>query len=270
MLQSCFYVEIWVYLFNANDLPIMKRNLLLCAVCALSLSTFSLSAQEEDWNRFKQPRVVTPGDLSTLSAPSDAMVLFDGTNLNAWQNSDGGPAGWTINGDGSMTVNKSAGDIITRKHFKNFQLHLEWMVPADITGSAQARGNSGVYLQGIYEIQILDSYDNLTYPYGSAGSVYNQSCPLVNAMRKPGEWNTYDIIYTAPVFGTDGYYVRKPLVTIIHNGVLIQNNTEIIGRSESCDFVRDIKFHTDGPIKLQSHGDPSEPISFRNIWIREL
>ena len=248
----------------------MKHSLFLCAVCALAFSAFSLSAQETDWSKFKQPRVVTPGDISTNSAPSDAIVLFDGTDLKAWQNADGSPASWIVNGDGTMTVNKKTGDILTRQYFKNFQLHLEWMVPANITGAAQARGNSGVYLQNTYEIQIMDSYDNLTYPYGSAGSVYNQSCPLVNAMRKPGEWNTYDIIYTAPVFGADGNYVCKPRVTIIHNGVLVQNNTEILGFSESGAFVREIRVHGDGPVKLQSHGDPSEPISFRNIWIREL
>ncbi|MCF0167642.1 MAG: DUF1080 domain-containing protein [Bacteroidales bacterium] len=247
----------------------MKRNLFFCALFALALASLTANAQE-DWSKVKQPRVVTPGSITTNSAPSDAIVLFDGTNLNEWRNSDGSDASWIINKDGTMTVNKSTGDILTRRNFKNYQLHLEWKVPADVTGSGQSRGNSGVYMQNIYEIQILDSYDNLTYPYGSAGSIYNQSSPLVNAMRKPGEWNVYDIIYTAPVFGADGNYVRKPTITIIHNGVLVQNNTEIIGRSESGDFVRDVKEHGDGPIKLQSHGDPSEPISFRNIWIREL
>ncbi len=247
----------------------MKQNVLLCALLAFTIPSAVLSAQE-DWSKYKQPRVVTPGDISTNSAPSDAIVLFDGTDLKAWRNADGSDASWIINGDGTMTVNKSTGDILTRQNFKNYQLHLEWKVPAGVTGSGQSRGNSGVYMQNIYEIQIMDSYENLTYPYGSAGSVYNQSCPLVNAMRKPGEWNVYDIIYTAPVFGADGIYVRKPTVTVIHNGVIVQNNTEIIGRSESSDFVRDIKVHGDGPIKLQSHGDPSEPISFRNIWIREL
>ena len=247
----------------------MKRNLIFSAVCAFTIVSLNVNAQT-DWSQYKQPRVVTPGDITTNSAPSDAIVLFDGSNLDEWMNADGSDASWIINKDGTMTVNKETGDILTRRNFKNYQLHIEWKVPANITGSAQCRGNSGVYLQNIYEIQILDSYENLTYPYGSAGSVYNQSSPLVNAMRKPGEWNVYDIIYTAPVFGADGNYVRKPSVTVIHNGVLVQNNTEIIGRSESVEFVRDIAVHGDGPILLQSHNDPSEPISFRNIWIREL
>ena len=244
----------------------MKKNILcLCLVMAGACTLSSIKAQE-----VKQPRVITPGNIDTRSAPSDAIVLFDGTDLSAWQNSRGEAAGWTINNDGTLTVNKAAGDIITRENFENFQLHIEWCVPKGIEGTEQSRGNSGIFLQGQYEIQVLDSYQNDTYPYGSAASVYNQQPPLVNAMRPNGEWNVYDIIYTAPVFNEDGLYTRKPVVTVFHNGVLVQFNTEIVGRTTSVGFVREYAPHGAGPIILQSHGDPSAPISFRNIWLRKL
>ncbi|MCD8194551.1 MAG: DUF1080 domain-containing protein, partial [Tannerellaceae bacterium] len=149
-----------------------------------------------------QPAIVTPGTATpdaAISAPSDAIVLFDGKDLSAWESVNGGAAQWIVK-DGAFTVNKSTGDIRTKQEFESFQLHIEWRIPEDITGTSQARGNSGVFLQGQYEIQILDCYNNETYVNGQAGSVYKQTPPLVNAMRKPGEWNVYDIIYTAPVF----------------------------------------------------------------------
>jgi hypothetical protein len=217
-----------------------------------------------------QPKIVTPGNIQTNTAPSDAIVLFDGTNLSAWESTkDKSPANWTVNSDGSFTVNKTAGDIRTKQSFENFQLHIEWRIPKNISGKSQARGNSGVYLQGIYEVQVLDSYQSETYANGQAGSIYKQSPPLVNAMRKPGEWNVYDIIYTAPIFKDDGTYRIPPQVTVLHNGVLVQNNTTILGTTEYIGFPK-VQKHGPGPIVLQSHGDPSEPISFRNIWIREL
>ena len=215
-----------------------------------------------------QPKVVTPGDITTNSAPSDAIVLFDGKDLSAWTGRGGAPAEWDVH-DGVFTVNKKKGDIQTRQHFNSFQLHIEWCVPENITGESQARGNSGVFLQGMYEIQILDCYNNKTYTNGQTGSVYKQSTPLANAMRKPGEWNVYDIIYNAPVFNADGSYRVPPTVTVIHNGVLLQNNVVIRGTTEYIGHPQ-VKKHGAGPIILQSHGDPSEPISFRNIWIREL
>ncbi|MBR4778775.1 MAG: DUF1080 domain-containing protein, partial [Bacteroidaceae bacterium] len=153
--------------------------------------------------------------------------------------------------------------------FGDFQLHIEWMVPKDIHGSGQGRGNSGVYLQDRYEIQVLDSYENETYVNGQAASIYKQSAPLVNPCRKPGEWNVYDIIYTAPTFKADGTYRTRPVVTVLFNGVLVQNNTTIIGTTEYIGLPQ-FGPHGDGPIRLQSHGDPSEPISYRNIWIRKL
>ncbi|MDR2496660.1 MAG: DUF1080 domain-containing protein [Tannerellaceae bacterium] len=257
-------------------------RVLLIAVCA-SLA-LSMSAQEQStypkqapmqpamseyWT--PQPKIVTPGTAAPnafLSAPSDAIVLFDGKDLSEWESPKGGPAQWTVH-DGVFTVNKKAGDIQTKRKFENYQLHLEWMIPTNITGKSQGRGNSGVYMQGMYEIQILDNYENETYVNGQTGSVYKQTPPLANAMRKPGEWNVYDIIYSAPVFKEDGTYRIPPTVTVIQNGVLLQNHTTILGTTEYIGFPK-VKEHAAGSIVLQSHGDPSEPISFRNIWIREL
>ena len=213
-----------------------------------------------------QPKLVAPGE--GMSAPSDAIILFDGRNLNEWQNDKGDAAGWKVE-DGILTVDKSQGDILTRRTFSSFQLHLEWRIPENISGESQARGNSGVYLQDKYEVQILDSYNNPTYVNGQAGSIYKQAPPLVNAMCAPGEWNTYDIIFTAPLFREDGTYLYHPYVTVIQNGVVVQNHTEIQGTTEYIGFPRTVK-HGEGPIRLQSHGDPSEPISFRNIWIRKM
>ncbi len=215
-----------------------------------------------------QPKVVTPGDIITNSAPSDAIVLFDGKNLDAWVSGRGGEAGWTVH-DGVVTVNKRSGDIVTKESFGSFQLHIEWCVPVNITGESQARGNSGVYLQDKYEIQILDCFQNETYANGQTGSVYKQVIPLANAMRKPGEWNVYDIIYSAPVFNEDGTYRLPPYVTVIQNGIVLLNHFEIRGTTEYIGHPK-VAPHGDGPIRLQSHGDRSEPISFRNIWLRKM
>ncbi len=223
-------------------------------------------AMSEYWT--PQPKVVTPGKYSPTEVPSDAIVLFNGKDLSAWRHDNGQDAQWTVK-DGVMTVDKSKGDIVTKQPFGSFQLHLEWRVPEGIEGTSQARGNSGVFLQDKYEVQILDCYNNETYVNGMTGSLYKQTPPLVNAMRKPGEWNVYDIIYTAPVFKEDGTYLYRPYVTVIQNGVLLQNHTEILGTTEFIGFPRTV-VHGDGPIRLQSHGDPSAPISSRNIWIRPL
>jgi hypothetical protein len=257
----------------------MKKILL--SLAALSVA-FGVSAQQtkeypkpeamrpamtEFWT--PQPKVVTPGDIKTNSAPSDAIVLFDGKDLSAWKSSrTGGEADWKVH-NGIFTVDKSKGDIETKEHFGSFQLHIEWCVPKNITGTSQGRGNSGVFLQGMYEIQILDNYQNETYANGQAGSIYKQIIPLANAMRKPGEWNVYDIIYNAPVFNEDGSYRVAPTVTVIQNGILLINNYTIRGTTEYIGHPRVVK-HGDGPIRLQMHGDPSEAISFRNILLRKL
>ena len=224
-------------------------------------------AMTEFWT--PQPKIVTPGDAMTQSAPSDAIVLFDGKDLSAWKScKTGGDADWTVH-NGVFTVDKTKGDIVTRESFGSMQLHIEWCVPKNITGTSQGRGNSGVFLQNRYEIQILDNYQNETYANGQAGSVYKQVMPLANAMRKPGEWNVYDIIYNAPVFNEDGTYRVPPTVTVIQNGVLLLNNFTIRGTTEYIGHPR-VEKHGDGPIRLQMHGDPSEAISFRNVWVRKL
>jgi len=218
-----------------------------------------------------QPPVVTPGAVpcqDPISAPSDADVLFDGKDLSKWKGVKTDEARWHVS-DGVLTVNKGTGSIETKKHYRDFQLHLEWRVPETITGNSQARGNSGVILQGKYEVQVLDNYNNQTYANGQAGSVYKQTAPRVNAMRRPGEWNVYDIIYTAPTFREDGTYRTFPYVTVIHNGIVVQQHTRINGTTVYTGFPP-VEPHGDGPIRLQDHGDPSEAISFRNIWIREL
>ena len=220
------------------------------------------------------PRVVTPGTTDE-APPSDAIVLFDGHNLDEWVNvKDHAPAGWTV-ANGLLTVNKSAGNIETKRRFTNYQLHIEWRVPEGITGTGQARGNSGVFLASTgpgddgYEMQIMDSYQNATYVNGQAASIYKQYPPLVNAMRKPGEWNVYDIVWTAPTFHDDGTVATPAYVTAFHNGVLVQNHVELKGVTL---YIGTPSYHKHGPepIKLQAHGDPSAPISFRNIWVREL
>jgi hypothetical protein len=219
------------------------------------------------------PKIVTPGKTDG-DAPSDAIVLFDGKSLDQWVNvKDKSPAGWTVS-DGVMTVKKPAGNIETKRSFTNYQLHIEWRVPAGITGEGQARGNSGLFLASIgagdsgYELQILDSFNNKTYVNGQAGSVYKQSSPLANAMRKPGEWNVYDVIWMAPTFNDDGSVKTPAYLTAFHNGVLIQNHFELKGETVYIGQPKYTK-HGPSPIKLQAHGDPSEPISFRNIWVRE-
>jgi Domain of Unknown Function (DUF1080) len=221
-----------------------------------------------------EPKVVTPGTTAG-AAPSDAIVLFDGRNLDEWVSTkDQSPAAWTV-ADGVVTVNKKAGNIETKRRFHNYQLHIEWQIPADIGGEGQSRGNSGLFLASTgagdagYELQILDSYTNKTYVNGQAGSIYKQAIPLANAMRKPGEWQVYDVIWTAPTFNADGTVKTAAFVTVFHNGVLIQNHFTLKGETLYIGAPA-YKAFDGAPIKLQSHGDPSKPISFRNIWLREL
>jgi hypothetical protein len=254
------------------------RSLLLVALIA---SATSVSAQQastakpEDTEVWEPvPNVVTPG--ATCGAPpSDAIVLFDGKNLNEWVSvKDKSPAKWNV-ADGVLTVNKAGGNIETKRTFKDYQLHIEWKIPENITGSGQARGNSGVFLASTgpgdagYELQVLDSYNNKTYVNGQAGSIYKQAIPLANPNRKPGEWQTYDVVWTAPRFKGDGSLATPAYVTVLFNGVLVENHFELKG--ETLYIGKPFyKAYTSAPIKLQAHGDKSEPISFRNIWVREL
>jgi hypothetical protein len=222
------------------------------------------------------PKVVTPGS-TDAAPPSDAIVLFDGKDLNEWVSAqDGSPAKWIV-ANGVLTVNKApgVGNIQTKRTFKNYQLHIEWKIPENVTGTDQARGNSGVFLASTgpgdagYELQVLDSYNNKTYVNGQAGSIYKQGIPLVNPNRKPGEWQTYDVVWTAPTFNADDSLKTPAYVTVLFNGILVQNHFELKGQTLYVGQPFYKKYDT-APIKLQAHGDHSEPISFRNIWIREL
>ncbi|QDW27666.1 3-keto-disaccharide hydrolase [Pedobacter sp. KBS0701] len=221
------------------------------------------------------PKIVTPGKLPQ-DAPSDAIILFNGRNLDAWHSvkDPSKPAAWTID-DGFFTVKKGTGNIETNKKFTDYQLHLEWKIPENISGEGQARGNSGVFLASTgggddgYEIQILDVYNNKTYVNGQTGSVYKQAVPLANANKKPGEWQYYDIIWNAPRFNEDGTVQKPASVTLFLNGVLLQNGFVLKGATRYIG-APEYKKHGPSSIKLQDHGDPSPAISYRNIWVREL
>ncbi len=215
----------------------------------------------ELWNPL--PRIVSA---PTTGAPSDAIVLFDGKDFSKWKSSKtGGNAPWTI-ADGAMTVKEKSGDIETIDQFDDYQLHIEFRTPAVVKGNSQGRGNSGIFMQGKYELQVLDSYDNRTYSNGQAGSIYKQTMPLVNASRKPGEWQVYDVVYTSPKFNKDGMITHPAYITVLHNGVLVQNHTPIFGTTPYIGQPQ-YEVHGKGPIKLQDHDNPT---SFRNIWIRPL
>lgn len=205
-----------------------------------------------------EPPVVTPGEGN--GPPSDAIVLFDGKNFDAWK----GGERWTVDADGGFT---SRGALQSKQSFGDCQLHVEFASPSPAKGSGQGRGNNGIGLMGgRYEFQVLDNYNNKTYPEGQCGSVYNQRPPMVNASRKPGEWQTLDIVFTAPRFAADGQVVKPAFVTILHNGVLVQNHTEILGQTY-YDRENVYRKHADkAPLVLMYHGDP---VRFRNLWIRE-
>ena len=255
----------------------MKYWILSAALSAAALQTVQAQkAKPEDTEVWTPvPKVIAPST-QPGAAPADAIVLFNGDHLNNWVSSKdtSAKAQWTVVGDAFM-VKKGTGNIQTKQTFTDYQLHLEWRIPQNITGNGQGRGNSGVFLAGWgsgdegYEIQVLDSYNNKTYVNGQAGSIYKQSAPLANPNREPGAWNVYDIVWTAPRFNTDGTIKTPARITAFLNGVLIQNNTEVKGTTVYIGKPS-YKAHGPLPIKLQDHGDPSEPISFRNIWVRPL
>jgi len=243
----------------------------------MGLTQAQENAKHEDTEFYTPvPKVVTPGKLNG-EAPSDAIILFNGKNLSQWVMTDDRsvPAKWKV-ADGILTVDKKTGNIETKQSFNNYQLHLEWRIPANISGEGQLRGNSGLFLASIgkgdlgYELQILDAYNNKTYTNGMAGSIYKQTTPMFNAAKQPGEWQTYDVIWTAPTFNADSTVKTPAKVTVLFNGVLVQNNFELKGPTQYVGQPGYRQAHGASPIKLQAHGDKSEPVSFRNIWIREL
>jgi Domain of Unknown Function (DUF1080) len=209
--------------------------------------------------------VVTPGK-TAHDAPGDAIILFDGKDFSNWQGDKNQAIGWTLE-NGAMVVKGGTGGIKTKRGFGDCQMHIEFRTPAEVKGTGQGRGNSGIFLMGTYELQVLDNYNNKTYVNGQAGSMYKQLPPLVNACRPPGEWQTYDIIFTAPCFYDDGRLKSQARITVIHNGVLVQNNTTIWGSTEYIGSPVYKKHSDKEPIFLQDHGNPT---AFRNIWIREL
>ncbi len=209
--------------------------------------------------QWEKPPIIQPGD-KCGAPPSDAILLFNGKDLSNWSNGEN----WSVN-DGVMVSGK--GTLTCQEQFGDCQLHLEWSAPDKVEGSGQGRGNSGVFMMGIYEIQVLDSYDNETYSDGQAGSIYKQHPPMVNAMSAPGEWNTYDIFWTAPRFKEDGQLESPAYVTLVHNGVLLQNHFALLG---DTPFHRPPQYSAhagEGPLSLQDHNNP---VRFRNIWYRPL
>ena len=249
-----------------------------CYAFLFSCAMAQEKAKPEDTEVYTPvPPKVTPGKFEYKEPPSDAVILFDGKNLDEWVSTEdrNQPAKWKVD-HGVMTVNKTGGNIETKRTFGSYQLHIEWRVPQNITGQGQARGNSGLFLASLgkgdagYELQILDSYENQTYVNGMAGSIYKQFIPLANPSRKAGEWNVYDVAWKAPVFNEDGSVKSPAMVTVYFNGVLVQDNVSLFGPTQYIGKPSYSIKHGDSPIKLQAHGDKSEPISFRNIWVRPL
>jgi len=244
------------------------RALVLLAATAVSVNAqVSTNWPQHSMDR-PQPPVVTPGPFVSVAPPSDAIVLFDGRSLANWSSTQrpGEAAKWKV-ADRYMEVVANAGAIETKQAFGDVQLHIEWRAPTPPKGESQERGNSGVFLMGRYEVQVLDSYHNVTYPDGQAGAVYGQFPPLVNASRPPGEWQTYDIVFHRPRFDAEGKVTRPARMTVVHNGVLVQDNVELSGptaHQERPPYSQ----HPDAlPLMLQDHGNP---VRFRNIWVRKL
>ena len=248
----------------------MKQGWLfaLLTVVPFAMVNFSSAQPQIKWQIHDPDRpvapVITPGDAS--HAPSDAVVLFDGKDLSNWTGEKGAPAGWTVE-NGYMVVKAKTGPISTKESFGDCQLHIEFATPSPGVGESQERGNSGIFPMGLYEIQVLDSYQNKTYADGQASAVYGQYPPLVNASRPPGQWQTYDIIFHGPRFAEEGKLVRTARVTVLHNGVLTQDNVELTGPTAHKQRPPYKAHPAKLPLTLQDHGNP---VRYRNIWIREL
>jgi hypothetical protein len=216
----------------------------------------------------QRPLVVTPGKLSLpVAPPSDAIVLFDGKDLTKWRDAEGGAAKWRVTDDGVMESVPNSGYIFSADKFGDVQLHVEWSAPLPAVGNGQGRGNSGIFLMGLYEVQVLDSYENDTYPDGQAAAIYGQYPPLVNACLPPGEWQSYDIVFRQPRFHTDGTLAHAARITVIHNGVLVQDNVGLFGPTVWLQHKPYTKHDEELPLSLQDHGNP---VRYRNIWLRKL
>jgi hypothetical protein len=251
-----------------------SRRAALGASSIVLLVVLGVAAQTRDWPIHDmsrpQPKAVDPGTAGTTDQPgrppADAIVLFDGKDLSRWRSDKGGPAAWKVE-NGSMEVVKGTGGIRTEQGFGDCQLHVEWRAPSPVVGESQDRGNSGIFLMGMYEVQVLDSYGSKTYPDGQAGALYGQYPPLVNASRPPGEWQTYDIAFRAPRFGEGGRLVSPARATVLHNGVLVQDAQELTGPTAHKQRPPYAAHAGKLPLGLQDH---DHPVRFRNIWIREL
>lgn len=249
-----------------------KRTAAVAIAAVMATAALGAAAAHEfkwevhDMNR-PQPPVVTPAPLDDpFAAPSDAVVLFDGKNLDAWQSGNGEAAKWKVE-DGYFEVVPKTGTLSTKERFGDCQLHIEFATPSQVSGESQGRGNSGVFLMGRYEVQVLDCYDNPTYADGTTGALYGQHPPLANACRKPGEWSRYDIIFRAPRFNDDGSVAEPGYVTVLLNGIVVQNHAELLGSSTHKRRAQYQKHDPTGPIQLQDHGNP---MRFRNVWVRPL
>jgi hypothetical protein len=232
-----------------------------------------VKVHETDVTKQPLPPVVTPGEPAGFFAPpSDAVVLFDGSEKSFnenWTDTKGNPSQWKVV-DGALESVKRAGYIQTKGNFGSCQLHIEWASPSKVEGDGQGRGNSGVFLMGQYEVQVLDSFENQTYADGQASALYGRGKPLANACRKPGEWQSYDIIFHRPLFDEQGKLVRRATFTVLHNGVLVQDHVILSGGTGwmGPHAASEYKAHPDKlPISLQDHGNP---VRFRNVWVREL
>ncbi len=266
--------------------PTMKKTILFLSLSLISVLAFAQAQVPEATELYVDLKKVTPGE--GTSAPSDAIVLFDGTNLSKWQSikqglgasmegmkdiipilradGDGEAAPWMVE-NGEMVVKPGTGYIETRQGFGDIQLHIEWLAPKDEGKSGQLYSNSGVFFMGMYEVQVLNSYENPTYNNGQASSVYKQHIPLVNASKPVGEWQEYDIIFMSPKFSDKGTLVSPARITVFHNGVLVQNNVELLGPTCYIGTPYYVAHEAKLPLALQDHGDP---MRFRNIWVREL
>lgn len=263
-MRALLMLILYIHLCDKKIPETNMKSLLISLVFVLNVFSQTTKWKNHDFNR-PQPPVVIPGENCQI-APSDAVKLFNGNGMDAWEGRDGKPLKWQDKGAYFECV-AGAGYIQTKEKFGDVQLHIEWASPSVVKGKSQGRGNSGVFLMGEYEVQVLDSYQNPTYPDGQAAAIYGQAPPLVNASRGPGEWQIYDIIFRRPRFDNNGDVLKPAILTVFHNGVLVQDHFELIGGTEWLIYDA-YKPHEDRlPLSLQDHDNP---VRFRNIWIRDI